>query len=183
MLRKKCTIVLMDDDAQNSSPELTMQKSTSKKPSVIEWTASEFLHHQKNPQWLSIAIIVLLVSTGLIYLITDDLISTISVLILGTLLVVVSLRKPRVLHYRLSDEGLTIGNRDYIYNDFLSFAIIREDMTESIMLIPQKRWSPAMFLYFAPEDGQKIFELIGTYLPFEEKEKDAIDKFLHKIRF
>lgn len=92
-------------------------------------------------------------------------------------------RKPRILGYAVDAHGIVVGDKEYVYDDFQSFALIKEDSIESILLTPQKRWSPALTLYFDPNDGQKIFAVLSTYLPMEDRQKDNIDKFLHKIHF
>jgi hypothetical protein len=76
-----------------------------------------------------------------------------------------------------------VGTHEYTFNEFQSFGIIQEGPIESIILMPQKRWSPAINMYFSPEDGQQIFDILSEFLPFEQHERDIIDKFLHKIRF
>lgn len=165
-----------------NEPEAT-QSPVSSDTESVSWSASEFMNHQKSPFWYVIAAGVLL-SIGLIfYLLMDELFGPIAVIVLGSLLLIGASRKPRTLDYLVDEHGIVVGHREYVYDDFQSFAIIKEDSVESIMLMPQKRWSPTLTIYFDPTDGQKIFNVLSTYLPLEERQKDSIDKFLHKIRF
>lgn len=150
---------------------------------TISWTASEFLYHQKSASWYLVAVAALAVLSGLLYLATADYIGPISVMVLGALLLVGASRKPRTVQYAIDDSGIVIGTREYAYDDFQSFSIVKEDQIESVALFPHKRLSPVISLYFVPDDGQKIFDLLSSFLPFEQREKDQIDKFLHKIKF
>jgi hypothetical protein len=152
-------------------------------PQGVSWTASEYLHHQKSANWFIVFVGALVITSLLIYILMDDWIAPASVAILGGLLGVAAVRKPRTLQYVVDEHGIVVGRKEYGYDDFLSFSVMQEGPIESIVLIPQKRWAPAINLYFAPDDGQRIFEVLSTFLPFEEREKDTIDKFLHKIRF
>ena len=149
----------------------------------VTWTASEYLDHQKSMSWYLTASGAILCISALSFILMRELFSPIAVLVLGTLLMVIAARKPRTLTYTVDAHGIVVGSREYTYEDFLSFSIIQEGPVESIMLLPQKRWSPALNLYFAPEDGQKIFDILSSFLPLEERSKDGIDRFLHKIRF
>jgi hypothetical protein len=149
----------------------------------ISWTASEFIQHSKDASWYLIALLVIALLAGLGYLLSHDVFTPGAVVIFGVILLLVSNRKPRTLSYLVDSHGIMINNREYPFTDFQSFSIIKEGSIESVMLLPLKRWSPVLNLYFSPDDGQKIFDTIGSFLPFEQREKDLIDKFLHKIRF
>ncbi len=160
------------------TPGVLNEPSTS-----ISWSASEFLYHQKSASWYLIAAVILVVLSALLYLLTADYIGPISVIILGALLLVGASRKPRTVQYVIDDSGVIVGTKEYAYDDFQSFSIVKEDQIESVALFPHKRLSPVISLYFAPDDGQRVFDLLSSFLPFEQKEKDQIDKFLHKIKF
>jgi len=149
----------------------------------ISWTASEFMHHTKSFGWyMGLAGAVALIA-ALVFLFTREYFAPGAVVIFGLIFGYLASRKPRDMHYSVGEEGVTIGKRLYIYDDFQSFTVLNEDGIESIMLIPQKRWMPALTMYFDPAQADTVFNVLGTYLPFEEREKDPIDKFLHRIRF
>lgn len=150
---------------------------------AISWTASEFLYHQKSGAWYFAATVILLAIAFVSYLFTHDYIGPVSVVILGALLLVGASRKPRTVEYVIDSQGITVGTHEYAYDEFQSFSIVKEDQIESVALFPHKRLAPVLSIYFVPDDGQKIFDLLSDYLPFEQREKDQIDKFLHKIRF
>jgi len=150
---------------------------------AVSWTASEYIQHSKDASWYTVALAAIILIAGAGYLVSRDLFTPIAVVVLGALLLIVGSRKPRTFSYMVDAHGIVIENKEYDFNDFQSFSIIQEGPIESVMLLPQKRWSPTISLYFAPDDGQKIFDTLSSFLPFEQREKDTIDKFLHKIRF
>jgi len=165
-------------------PTETDAATEAKSVESISWSASEFMHHQKSVFWYVMAVAVL-ASVSLLYfiLMKREILGSVAIFILGALLMVSAGRKPRTMSYLVDSHGIVVGQREYSYDDFQSFAIIQEDSIESILLTPQKRWSPALTIYFDPNDAQKIFETISTYIPLEDRQKDNMDKFLHKIRF
>jgi hypothetical protein len=166
---------LAENGGSNELPEVATED--------ISWSASEFIHHDKSMSWYGVAVLVIIISTVGGYLLMKDVITPIAIITLGAIMLVVGSRKPKTFNYRVSMKGLLIGEKEYSYDEFQSFSIIEEGPIESIMLIPQKRWAPALNIYFAPDDGQKIFDTLSAFLPFEQREKDMVDKFLHKIRF
>ena len=149
----------------------------------ISWNASEYIQHHKEPIWYLIASLAIAAVAAVGFLMIRDLFTPSAIVVFGVLLLVVSSRKPRTMNYIVSNHGVVVNSKEYASNDFQSFTIVHEGPIESVILYPQKRWSLALSLYFAPEDGQKIFDMLSSFLPFEQREKDTIDKILHKVRF
>ena len=149
----------------------------------VQWQASEYLHHQKSIGWYALVTFVLFLVGIAAYLVTHDYFGPFAVVILGALLLVAAGRKPRLVDYLVDQQGIVIGNKEYAYDEFQSFAVVREDAVESILLTPLKKLMPSMSLYFGPNESQRIFNVLSTYLPLEDRKKDPIDRFLHKIRF
>lgn len=149
----------------------------------ISWTASEFLEHQKAASWYIFFGMAVATLAGVSFLLTKDIFTPFAVLVLGMLFGFAAQRRPRVLEYRVDPLGVIVGARHFDFEEFQSFSINQEGSIESIVLRPAKRWAPLVTMYFAPADGQKIFDALSDYVPFEEHQKDSFDSFLHRIRF
>jgi hypothetical protein len=50
------------------------------------------------------------------------------------------------------------------------------------MLIPTKRFSPGLSVYFPEEAGERIVDILGTRLPMETLKLDAIDIIVRRLR-
>ena len=183
----------MDGDRQLfEKPDLTTDFSSTQRapelqaaeePVEIRWTASEFIDHQKSSGWFLGLAGAGLVVAAVVYLLTQDIFATAVIAILAFIFGVGAARKPRVLEYSIDASGITIGNRHTPYEGFRSFAVVSEGPIESIILLPTKRWSPPLSVYFAPEDGDKIIDTLSAFVPFENHDPGLIDKFLHRIHF
>jgi len=151
-------------------------------PNVISWTASEFIAHSKSSSWYMIlgAITVVLAVLGYFF---ADTMTSIIVVVVALLFGFIGARKPRELPYQVDDHGILIDKKLYTYDHFKSFSIMQEEGIESIWLMPLQRFAPGLSIYFSPQEGQKIVNLLGTFLPFEERKLDAIDKLMHRVRF
>lgn len=160
--------------------------SESVTPSVtnpVRWTASEFVDHQKASSWFIGLAFITGVAVAIIYLITHDLITAFVIIIAAILFGVTAKRKPRTLEYQIDNSGIHIDQKTYIYGDFKSFSVMDEGVFNSIQLMPMKRFMPALSLYFPADAGDKVVELLGAYLPYEERAHDAIDNLMRKVRF
>jgi len=149
----------------------------------IEWTASEFIAHEKSAIWyLSLSGAALLLA-GLVWLVTKDKISA-GVVIFGAVLFgIYAARKPRQLQYRLDNHGLAIGAKHFSYGAFRSFSVVPEGGINSIVFSPLKRFAPLITIYYDPADEAKIVALLSERLPTEVRKKDAIDRLMWRIRF
>lgn len=165
------------DDNAAERPRPTSQ------PSSVSWTASEFIAHDKASGWYGLLALGGALGAAIIYLLTRDIITTGMIIIVTVLFGVFAARKPRVLDYGLDGSGIHIGQKFYPYGDFKSFSVIDEGSISGIWLMPLRRFMPNLTIYYAPDDEDKILNVLSQYLPFEDRQHDMVDRFLRKVRF
>ena len=156
-----------------------MVKKDSKE--IINWDAKEYIPRDKNTGWYIGLVIVsiLLIALG-VWLKAITFI--ILVIVSAVALVIYSVRPPRVLHYSLSDKGLSEGNNLYSYEDYKSFGVLKEEGNFAIVLKPRKRFALGVTVYFDQKDGEKIVDAFGARLPMEEVKMDLLDKIVKFLR-
>lgn len=149
----------------------------------VEWTASEFVAHEKSPAWYALLILAALGIGGVIYIWTKDVFSSLMVLVVGVIFAVAAGRKPRVLTYRLDDHGVSAGKHFRPYSDFKSFAYQEEGPFASVLFIPMTRFGLPFSIYMAPEDEQRVMEALSRHLPLERGQPDGIERLMRRVRF
>jgi hypothetical protein len=149
----------------------------------LTWTASEFIAHDKTASWHVGLIVVAVLAAIILWFIIRDLVTSIVVVAAGGILSLYGGRRPGELQYQLDNSGLIIGQKQFSFSDFRAFSVIPEGAFASIALLPTKRFAPMTTLYFAPEDGDKIIDILGNHLPEQPMKADAIDSLMRKIRF
>jgi len=85
--------------------ETTELRSHGSDENAIEWTASEFIAHQKDISWYIILAAGTVLISILVYLVTHDLINVLVLLLLGAMVGVTASRPPRIVSYRLDRGG------------------------------------------------------------------------------
>ncbi len=150
---------------------------------TIEWTASEYIAHEKSPTWFAASAAGGAVVAALIYFITGELLASITIIIVAFAAMFYSARRPEIRRYKLSTNGLAIDDKSYPMSEFRSFSVVREGAIESIWLETLSKLTPTIRLYFAPEDGQAITDALSQVLPYQQRELDAVERASRRIRF
>lgn len=148
---------------------------------IVNWEAREYIAHDKNAGWY---IGLTIVSVGLCVLaIWLKLWTFLALVIVATAaLLVYVLRQPRLLHYSLTNKGLSEGNNLLTFDQFKSFGVLNEDNHYSIVLIPKKRFSARVTVFFPETEGEQIVDMFGARLPMEPVKLDLLDKLVRFLR-
>ncbi len=148
---------------------------------TISWEASESIHHERDGFWVIGFISVVAILLGLS--VWQQQWTFTALIVIMTIVLVVYIRRPtRVLRYSLSFDGLHIGEQFYGFDEFRSFGILEEGALFSVMLMPTKRFGQAMTIYFTEDEGEKIVDILGAYLPMEDLHLDVLDNLLRRLR-
>jgi hypothetical protein len=165
----------------DEAPTADAQKPANHEP--VSWTASEYIAHDKSLGWYVTLGLAIVGAAVVVYLLTKELISSVVIVIMGIAFGAFAARKPQELEYLLDSNGLKVGNRLYPYNQFKSFNVLDEESIHSIMLMPMQRFMPPLSVYYAPEDEDKIADALSSYLPFQERKPDVVDRVMRRVRF
>ncbi len=170
--------------AENITYANTDSKPTDYTDQSMAWTASEFVAHKKSQSWYIGLAITALVAACLIFFLTRDFVSVAVIVVGCSMLGVYGGRQPRQLQYQVNSHGVTIGQKQYGYNEFRSFCITSEGAFAGIVFMPLKRFGLPTTIYYAPEDEAKIVGIVSSQLPLEsESYHDAVDSLMRRLRF
>lgn len=149
---------------------------------AIEWEASEYIDHDRDTLWFVgfIAITVVLILFSLF--LAKNYFFTVLVIVMAVALLIYTKRPPQVVHYSLNEDGLMIGQKFYSFDSFRAFGILEDGALFSVRLLPVARFGQETTVYFSEEQGEKIVDILGSYLPMEELHLDLIDRLLRRLR-
>ena len=153
-----------------------------KNTEVIQWEAEEYVSHDKNMGWY-LGLVVIGVILSLISIRFEWWTFTALIIVSVIALILYSVRPPRKIQYVLSEKGLTEGEKMYAFEEYKAFGVLQDDVHFAIILMPKKRFSPAVTVYFPENKGEEIVNVFGHKLPMEEVKLDMIDKIVKKLRF
>lgn len=168
--------------AFSSSDTVAAPQQIDPSEAVITWSAKEYIHPDKTPIWYFLFGFIALGFIALDLLLLKSWTFSALVIVMSVAIMVYIRRPARTLTYALSAEGLYVGEQLYPFDDFKSFGLIDADGSNSIMLVPRKRFSPGVSVYFPTEAGEQIVDILGNRLPMEELKLDLVDIVVRKLR-
>lgn len=170
------------EPATKPEPE-TEAESPGDNGQKITWTASEFIAHDKSTSWYILLMLGTLLLAAAVFFVTRDFVSVSVAIIAGLLLGIYGAHQPRQLEYVVDRRGIGIGRKYYSYDEFKSFAVAPEGAFSSLVLMPLKRFAIPTTIYYAPEDEERILNILADHLPLEEHHRDTVDSLMRHIRF
>lgn len=151
--------------------------------SSMVWTASEYIEHQHSLGWYLMLLLVTAAIAAVAYLVTKDYFSVGITVMVGIIVATSAGRKPREIKYELTAQGIHVGAKFYKYSRFKSFSIIHEGSINSVEFTPLKKLMLPVAAFFGPGDEERIMDIIGQHLPYEERKMDSVDRLSRKLRF
>ncbi|RWZ78393.1 MAG: hypothetical protein EOT05_01365 [Candidatus Microsaccharimonas sossegonensis] len=176
------------DNPEEQAPEGDLSRDTDNAQpdntdTPVTWTAQEYVHIDKSPMWFVIFIFVVLALIAIDLLFLKSYTFSALVIVMAVAVIIYTRRPPRALTYALSiHQGLYVGEKLYHLDEFKSFGLIKDGEHHSIMLIPRKRFSLGVSVYFPEEAGEQIVDILGKRLPMEDLKLDVIDVVVRKLR-
>lgn len=147
----------------------------------IQWQAPEYVQERRSPWWFIGFWVVTLLLMLLAVLVIRSWSFAILIPAMAAALMIYSHRPPRMLNYVLSGKGLYINEKLHPMTEFRSFGVIKEESVPSLMLIPVKRFRPALTVHFPVETGEAIVDLLGSRIPMQELNLDVFDRVIRKL--
>lgn len=161
---------------QPAPTELDTQQS-------ITWQAAENVDPYRPPVWYVFFIIAVLALLGLAIFLVKSITFSVLIVVMAVALLVYLRRPPQQLSYKLGSKGLHVNDKLYGFGDFRGFGVSTEDGRNTLILVPVKRFRPAVEAFFPTELGEDIVDTLAARLPMRKVKLDKLDKIAHKLRF
>lgn len=147
----------------------------------IRWQASEYIHREKDHLWFVLFVIVTLALIAAAVFVIKSWTFAVLVPVMAAALFMYTRRPPRMLDYTLGRHGLYINDQLFPFSEFKSFALMHGLDQYSIMLIPTKRFKPAITINFPEEAGEAIVDMLAARMPMREMQPDVVDRIIRKL--
>ena len=147
----------------------------------VSWQAEEYIVRDRNTWWY-IGLFLIGAALGVLAVFLGWWTFLVLVILSIVTILVSTFRPPRKINYQLTSDGLVEGGKLHKYDEFRAFGILKEDNHFSAVLIPKKRFSISVKVYFPEGSGEAIVDALGARLPMEEVKLDFLDKIVNFLR-
>ena len=148
----------------------------------IAWTAPEGVKVHRELWWYIAFGVVLIGLMALAILVFKSPTFAILLPIMTVALFLLSEKTPQNINYAISPKGVYVADKLYDFSEFRAFGVTQENNQHSAILLPVKRFSPGLTLYFSEKEGEKIVDMLGARLPMQEIKPDALEKLIRMIK-
>lgn len=148
----------------------------------VTWEAPEIIRDQRGIVWYIVAGVATLVMIVLSVLVFNNWTFAVLLPIMAAAVLTLSIKPPENINYAISPKGVYVADKLYDFSEFRAFGIIKEKELHSAVLLPVKRFSPGLTIYFPEEKGEKIVDMLGARLPIQEIKLDALEKLIRLIK-
>lgn len=149
---------------------------------LLEWRAPARPFRKKDRSFYTTATI-LVVLVSLIVLLAGEMILIGALFAFLFLVYVLNSTPPEELEYRLSTQGVTIGNHFYHWQELDSFWFSEKEGFRILNILTQIRFPGVLIIVLGDRDQEEVKKIVARYLPFHEiAPKSLIDKWSESLQ-
>ncbi|MEK7182472.1 MAG: hypothetical protein AAB334_02680 [Patescibacteria group bacterium] len=146
----------------------------------INWSALEFEYTEKSVDWFW-TVWIISVGLAVLSIFLDNLLFAIIVILGAFTLSLQSVKKPRMINFEISEEGIIIDKKLYLYNTLESFWIINKE--KKAIVKSKKLVVPFLILPLENIDPKYLREYLIKYLKEEEMSEPMAHTIMEKLGF
>lgn len=148
----------------------------------IAWQAPEGVQIRRTTGWYVAVGLVVLALMALAIFVFNSWTFAILLPIMAVALILLRSKPSVMVNYAISPKGVYVADRLYDFSEFRAFGLSQDGDQHSAILLPVKRFSPALTIYFSEAEGEAIVDMLGARLPMQEIAPDALEKLIRIIR-
>ncbi len=149
----------------------------------ISWEAFEYKQKQRTTDWYW-AVIVITLAIFIISIVLHDALFGILILIGAAILVLFSIREPRLFRVTMDKRGITAHSDVYPFATLEEFWVdISEEDSPKILLKSKKTFSPLIVIPISDYDHLDIRDFLLQYLPENEIHEPLSQKIMERLGF
>lgn len=150
---------------------------------AIEWSASEYVEHEKTNMWFVGAVLVAFALLMFAIFVIKEYTFAVLIVVMTVAVIVLAKRPAAEMQYNLSSDEISVNDKHFKLSDFRAFGVLQEGAVYYAVLLPNKRFSPGVNVYFSGDLGEQIVDVLGRTLPMEDIKPHFIDKLASRLNF
>lgn len=150
-------------------------------PFYISWTAPEFIRYEKSHGWF-IAIGIFGFLLVIVALFMKNYLFVLIIVLATFLIYIQGARHPRKIKFVISDHGIEIDEKEYLWSEFKSFWIF-EEPDKILSLLTKKITQPHLPIPLGDQQTEDIKKILIRFIPERKQEETLSDVIARKMKF
>jgi len=144
---------------------------------LLNWNAPSRPFRKKDRSFYT-TVIIIAVLVMLISLLAQEFLLIGVVFALCFVVYVLGFVQPEETEYKISTQGITIGDHFYFWDDLDSFWVSQKDEQQIVHVLTHLRFPGMLMLLIGSQNEEQLKRVIAKYLPFREiAPKSLIEKW------
>lgn len=134
---------------------------------LLSWQAPSRPYRKKDRSFFTTAIVLVVLISLLAFLIDTPLLAVALVALLFVAFVL-NYVPPQDINYKISAQGVTIGNRFYHWRDLNSFWVGHQDGSDMLYIRTKYQFPPVLIVLLGPIPTDKAIRACAHFIPYQE---------------
>ncbi|KKS69234.1 hypothetical protein A3A14_01645 [Candidatus Daviesbacteria bacterium RIFCSPLOWO2_01_FULL_43_38] len=161
----KETSLPSDEKKEDIKEDLTQDDDHIK--TFLTWTAASRPYRKKDRSYFTtVAIIVILLI--LISILAREFLLVGVLLAFAFVIYVLGFVPPEDVEYKISGQGITIGDHFYFWDDLDSFWFSEKDGQKLLYVLTNLRFPAQLMILLGPTSEEQVKKIVARFLPFQE---------------
>jgi|GEM_PF-3214985 len=171
---RKIIIGGAEEEAEEVAPEMSVEVDVNQ---VFEWNSEEFEYHEKGTNWKWGLVTVAAVFV-LLFALTGNWMAAIVAVVASLVIYQYAFKKPRILHYIVSRDGITVGEQTIGFDEFVSYWI-----SDDGWLYFNKKWRPRLTIRLNSVDPEALDDFLAIFLEkVARSDRDSADRWSNVLK-
>lgn len=173
-----------DESSQEIAPDSSEDIDNFEDPikTYLEWKALSRPFRKKHRSFYTTVAILIILFLPIAYFF-GGLTLFLALLAMGFAVYVFNLVAPEEINYKLSTQGVTVGEHFYHWNELNSFWINQKDGHMILNLVTNFRFPALLMVILNQDQVEEVKRICAKYLPFHEiPPKSFIDKWVEILQ-
>jgi hypothetical protein len=148
----------------------------------ISWTATEYDHTHKEPDWFW-ALFIVAGAGSVAALIYGNVLFAIVVLLSAFTIATHANKKPELVNFEITKRGVRIGEKLYLYDSLEAFCIKDESHKKKLLLQSTRLFMPLLVIPLGETNPRSVEEFLKEFLQEETIHEPLAQKLFEYFGF
>lgn len=149
----------------------------------LKWLAEEYEYFKKSSEWF-FAVIIISAAISAVSFILDNFLFGVLLFLSGAAIALYGIKKPRVIEFSITSQGVKIENKLFVYSDLDSFWLhYSPPFYKLLSLKSKKTFMPHISIPLGDADPNTVREILIKFMKEKQCDEPFLENIMKRLRF